>query len=166
MSEYIVDTNVWVAASGNASCSAECMLNCLDFLEALKQTSASIVMDLDSQPPGNSVLQELIKNLNEGDYSYDLFWRHFYAHGLICHVKLNYDEEGASLPEGLTINQKDFNGSVLPFEPNDRKWIALYLKHPVNPIYNATDSDWEKAREDLTRHGIKIHQLCSRNHIS
>jgi len=117
-------------------------------------------------PPGNSVLKELKRNLREGDYAHDLFWKHFFSRGLITPVSLQYDSEGAILPGGITINQVEPNGKVTPFEPNDRKWIALYLTHgSTPPIQVAADSDWEKARADLTKHGIKVNQLCSGNHI-
>lgn len=166
MSDYIVDTNVWATAAGYAECDEECMLACVEFLEMLRETSASIVIDCEDAPSGNSVLGELKRNLREGDYTHDLFWRHFFNLGLINHVVLQYNHEGAVIPGGIEIRQVEPDGSFTPFDPSDRKWIALYLTHgSASPIHNATDSDWEKARADLTANNIRVHQLCTGNHI-
>ncbi len=166
VSDYIIDTNVWMAASGNATCNDSCMRACLEFLEMLRQTGASVVIDTEDNPPGNSVLGELRRNLREGDYAHDLFWGHFFNQWLITPVALCYDSAGAVIPGGIVINQKEPDGTTIPFEPNDRKWIALYLAHgSTSPIYNATDSDWEKARADLLKHRIEVHQLCTGDHI-
>lgn len=166
MNDYIVDTNVWAAAAGYAECDEACMLACLEFLEMLRETSASIVIDCEETPPGNSVLGELKRNLREGDYAHDLLWRHFFNRGLIKPIALQYDDEGAVIPGGITIRQVEPDGSLSPFDPSDRKWIALYVTHGATPpIHNATDSDWEKARVDLTANNVKVHQLCTCNHI-
>ncbi len=165
MSEFIIDTNVWAVASGKYPQSTpECHEACLEILKSLREVGASLVMDeasFMSNPPGNSVLEELKNNLVEGDYGHDLFWRELYTRWGIDLIELDYDSSGAILPNGIVITQQD-NGASCPFEPNDRKWIALHLKHPNNPmIHNAVDSDWEKARCDLTCNNIKIRQLCT-----
>lgn len=170
MSDYIIDTNVWLAASEEGDFTGEAMDICRQFLESIKQTaSAKIVMDLASfeegDTPGNSVLDELKRNIVEGSYAHDLFYKHFLRDFRIELVELSYDHEGAVLPNGVQIMQKFEDGKVAPFEPNDRKWIALYMMHPLNPIYVARDSDWENAREDLIQHGVQVHQLITGRHI-
>ena len=170
MSKFIIDTNVWVVASGKAPQSTpECVEACLEILRSLQQAGASLVVDeasFMSNPPGNSVLEEFKNNLDEGDYGYDLFWRKLFPRwGVdweVDLVELLYDVSGAILPNGITITQQHPDGGSGPFEPNDRKWIALQLIHPNHPVINnATDSDWEKARQDLTTNNIKIKQLCT-----
>ena len=77
-------------------------------------------------------------------------------------IELEYDSVGAILPGGIEIYQEEENGSRNLFEPNDRKWVSLHLKHSDHPaIHNATDSDWYKARYDLEQHGIVVRELCT-----
>ena len=33
-------------------------------------------------------------------------------------------------------------------------------REPYAPIYNATDTDWSKERDQLESHGLTIHELC------
>lgn len=91
-----------------------------------------------------------------------MFWRELFNQGKYELIQLQYNEEGAILPGAMKIYQIEDDGSRHPFEPSDRKWIALQVLNPDHPsIYNATDSDWEKARNDLVRYNIKVCQLCS-----
>src|SRR5690606_1202464 len=99
MSDYIVDTNVWVAASEEGDFTGEEMDTCREFLEMIKQTAAAkIVMDQasfeDGDTPGNSVLDELKRNLTEGSYAFDLFYKHILRDFRIELIELSYDEEG------------------------------------------------------------------------
>lgn len=166
--KFIVDTNVWVRGSQvtQGGLSDPCTKACFEFLQMIEETGATVVFDMASiegaEVPGNTVLQELNRNLSPQDYAYDLFWKNiFYGEGRIEFVSLQYDEEGALYPEGMTIHQVEDDGTERPFEPNDRKWIALHAFHEEHPpIYNALDGDWHKARRDLEKHGIVVKQLC------
>jgi len=165
MSGRIIDTNVWIAASDKSTCSPECMERCIDFLKEFVASSEKLVwdeasFDTHNNPPGNSAYKELKDNLYQGDYAFDLFNSHFMNHYLFDLIELSYNEEGAVLDGGIEINQVELDGIVHPFEPADRKWIALHLKHSEHPvIYNATDGDWHKARQDLQKHGIVVKEL-------
>ncbi|ETT49758.1 hypothetical protein C162_12768 [Paenibacillus sp. FSL R7-269] len=169
MNNYIIDTNVWMVASEEGDFSAETMDICRQFLQSIKQNSAAkVVMDqasFDTNVPGNSVYYELKRNLVEGSYAHDLFNKYILNEFRFELIELNYDSEGAVIPGGIQIFQRFAGGGVVPFEPNDRKWIALYLNCPSNPIFNACDSDWENAREDLIANKIRVHQLLTGNHI-
>ena len=165
MSGRIIDTNVWIAASGNSNCSVESMESCMDFLNEFVASKENLVwdevsFDTHNNPPGNSAYKEFKNNLQQGDFAFDLFNRHFMNYHLFDLIELSYDETGAVLDGGIEINQVESNGRIYPFEPADRKWIALHLKHPEHPtIYNTTDSDWYKARRDLQKYGIDVKQV-------
>ena len=163
MAEYIIDTNVWVVASGgHEGAFGDCVMACIELLSGLREQGAALVMDESSflgECPGNSVLRELKDNLREGGYGHDLFWNHVFHNGCFTPVRIDHDDEGAALP--MVILQREQDGSTNSFEPSDRKWIALQLAHPLHPeIHNAVDGDWEKARQDLATYGIRVKQLC------
>ena len=156
MSERIVDTNVWVVASGDSSASEDCLANCFEWLLGFRESGDDLVVDTASfgsdQVPGNSVLTELRGNLKGGSFIRDLFNRVFMADFRFELIELEYDDSGAVLP----------NDVLLPgFEPADRKWVALHLAHDDHPpIHNAYDGDWIKHEEDLERAGVGITHLC------
>lgn len=162
--KYILDTNVWIAAAGRAECLTDCC-NCQDFIREIVDEGGVLVVDAASfstNPPGNSVWQEIKQNFNSQDYYFALFWEHFYNNMKMDIIELEYDSVGAILPGGIEIYQEEENGSRNLFEPNDRKWVSLHLKHSDHPaIHNATDSDWYKARYDLEQHGIVVRELCT-----
>ncbi len=172
MSSRIVDTNVWVAASGGAPhMGEECTETCFEWFETFKSSWDLLVIDADSwgsaehHVPGTSVIGELKANLGPGSYGLDLLNHHFMPLNLFDPIQLEYGGKGAYILEdmdekGDIVDRVD--ESILPgFEPNDRKWIALHLKHPLRPpIHNAADGDWIKAEEHLRRMDVKVVQLC------
>ncbi len=165
MSDRIIDTNIWIAASGKSSCSVECMEHCIDFLNEFIATKDDLVwdkasFDTENNPPGDSAYKELKDNLCPGDFAFDLFNNHIMNDFRFNLIELAYNEAGAIVDGGIEINQVEPEGAVYPFEPDDCKWIALHLRHPEHPaIYNATDSDWYKARQDLQKYGIVVREL-------
>ena len=66
-------------------------------------------------------------------------------------LEVSFDDDGyALLPEQISFH-----------DAADRKWIALAIAIiPFAPIYNASDTDWAKEREQLLRFGLTIHELC------
>lgn len=156
MSGRIVDTNVWVVASGDSSANEDCQENCLDWLLDFRESNDPLVIDLaslTSDPvPGNSVLSELRGNLKDGSFGKDLLNQIFMANYRFDPVEIEYDGSGARLPAEI-----DLPG----FEPADRKWVALHIAHPDRPpIHNAYDGDWIKHEKDLQKAGIAVTQLC------
>jgi len=152
----IVDTNVWVVASGDSSASEDCLENCLDWLLDFRESNDPLVIDfasLTSDPvPGNSVLSELRGNLEGGSFGRDLFDKVFMAGHRFDPVEIEYNESGARLPADIELPG---------FEPADRKWVALHIAHQDRPpIHNAYDGDWIKHAADLQRAGIAVRQLC------
>ncbi len=152
----IVDTNVWVVASGLSWPGEVCVQTCLDWLEAFKESRNSLVADtasFENEPvPGEAVLCEMRGNLKEGTYGHDFLNRHIMANFLFDLIEIEYDENGAKLPVNIHLPG---------FEPADRKWVALHLEHPEHPpVHNASDGDWIKSEEDLSKAGIAVNQLC------
>jgi len=156
LSGRIVDTNVWVVASGDSSASEECLETCFDWLLAFRDSGDDLVVDRASfgnEPvPGVSVLKELRGNLKGGSFIRDLFNRVFMAEYRFDLIDIEYDQSGALLPQHIELHG---------FEPADRKWVALHLAHDHHPsIHNAYDGDWIKHEEDLERAGVAVTQLC------
>jgi hypothetical protein len=156
MTSRIVDTNVWLAASGSDAAGAECQQTCFEWMKAFRKSGANLVVDrasfLPEAVPGTSVLQELRQNLAPGAFARTLLNDHFMRGYLFDLVELEYDGEGAMLPESIELPG---------FEPADRKWVALHLGHDRQPpIHNACDGDWIKHEADLESAGIRVVQLC------
>ena len=62
-----------------------------------------------------------------------------------------FDEDGyAILPDPISFHDNA-----------DRKFIALALTcTPFAPIFNASDTDWAKERDQLEQQGLSINELC------
>ncbi|MCP4109122.1 MAG: hypothetical protein GY749_26930 [Desulfobacteraceae bacterium] len=156
MSSRIIDTNVWVVASGLSWPSEVCVQTCLDWLEEFKESGQSLVVDTASFENesvfGGTVISEMRGNLKEGTYGYDFLNQHLMAHFLFDLTEIRYDKNGARLPTDIHLPG---------FEPADRKWVALHLEHLQHPpVHNASDGDWIKFEENLCEAGIAVNQLC------
>ena len=156
MSGRIVDTNVWVVASGDSSASEDCLERCFNWLLDFRESNDPLVIDFASitndPVPGNSVLSELRGNLEGGSFGRDLLDKVFMAGFRFYPVEIEYDESGARLPADIELPG---------FEPADRKWVALHMAHPDRPpIHNAYDGDWIKHEQDLQKADIAVTQLC------
>ena len=103
MSGRIVDTNVWVVASGDSSASEDCLESCLNWLLDFRESDDPLVIDsasLKSDPvPDDTVLNELRGNLKGGSFGRDLFDKVFMANFRFDPVEIEYDVSGARLPE-------------------------------------------------------------------
>ena len=54
MAEYIIDTNVWVVASGgHEGAFGDCVMACIELLSGLREQGAALVMDDLNQVIGN-----------------------------------------------------------------------------------------------------------------
>jgi hypothetical protein len=98
------------------------------------------------------ILTEYRKNIREGGLAQQ------YLNQLLTQpinrlifVKLDFDADGyAIVPSDLMIDDEE-----------DRKFIAAALAHtPTPPIIDATDTDWEKEKARLQKHGINVQELC------
>ena len=154
MSEVVIDTNVWVLADritsdneGVPLYEAECIEACYRWLNRFAEGSDQLVVDYAYR-----ALAKYRDNIREGGFAEQV---------------LNQLE--SAVLQRLVFVQIVFDSddyAILPFpitfkDPEDRKFIALAIaRDPIAPIYNATDTDWEKEREQLVSHGLTIHELC------
>jgi len=153
----IVDTNVWLVASGHSNAGPGCREKCLSWFKNFELSREKLLIDRASffahtEQEGRTVLGELKHKLREGSYALDLYNNHFLKHFLIEAIGLEYKDGGAVLPDHVKLPG---------FEPADRKWVALHLKHPDRPpIHNAFDTDWLKSEKDLLAAGVEVVHLC------
>ena len=152
MNNIVVDTNVWFAAGKLASEvetleEADCIESCIDWTSAFLSGDKRVLVDTAGKVfdeywayvslgrfPGSSLF-ELYNNL----------WERFETR------EIDFDEDGfAILPEKISFH-----------DLADRKFVALALScTPFAPIFNASDTDWEKEREPLAQNGLTVHELC------
>jgi hypothetical protein len=151
---YLIDTNVPLAANGKSDAGPACVLAAIQRLMQLREAE-KLVLDA-----GYLILKEYQNKLSPtgqpgvGDAFLLWAWRN--------HTNPQHCEMA-------TLAQADDNSfSAFPtdpaladFDPSDRKFVAVALTHEANPpIVNATDTDWHKDHEALTRNGIRIEFLC------
>jgi hypothetical protein len=159
MTGRIVDTNVWIVASGGGEdcwMSEDCVESCLQWMSEFRDSKEPLIVDASSfgegNVPGTTVIKELRNNLTQGSFGHDLLNRHFMQDFLFELIEIEYDSEGANLPHHLQLPG---------FEPADRKWVALHINHPARPpIHNAADGDWIKQKSHLKTAGIVVVNLC------
>ncbi len=167
MTARIIDTNIWIAASGKADHAGEtCTDRCSKWLSEFARSTDSLVIDEASlenhEVPGLSVLAELRRNIREGWVGHDVLNR-LYRDFRFEPMPIRYDRDGAII-ERLDdqgdleqIDEKKLPG----FESADRKWVALHFAHPERPpIHNALDGDWLKQWATLRRLGVALRLVC------
>ncbi|MCW1966506.1 MAG: hypothetical protein KIH69_000115 [Anaerolineae bacterium] len=150
MAALVIDTNVFVAASGDSSASLQCELAAFQFIAALKDTQDHVIVDHDFK-----ILGEYLNNLKQAaipqSIGFELYKR-LHDEGRFDYQIIAFDDAGyAILPH--TCQTQDLN---------DRKFVAVALAHPDRPnIYNATDSDWKNDQAKLAECGVCVVQLCA-----
>lgn len=150
MTDYVVDTNVWVMVdriheADLTPAELNCIERCRDWLYDFVNGSDRLVVDYD-----NLILGKYRRNLTLSGQA-RRFLRRLELQPLdrLVYVAIALDENGhAIIPFAFT-------------DPNDRKFIAVALAHnPTPTIINATDSDWHKDRQALEAAGLTIEELC------
>lgn len=154
MSEVVIDTNVWVLADritsdteGVPDDEVECIEACYYWLSRFAESSDQLVVDYSYR-----VLSKYRENIRKGGFAEQTLNRLESAVlERLVFVDIPFDsDEIAVLPFPVTFE-----------DPDDRKFIALALaRDPIAPIYNASDTDWEKEREQLAANGLTIRELC------
>ncbi len=152
MSKIVVDTNVWITAGKLASEvdtieEIDCIDACIDWTGAFLSGDERVLVDT-----GGKVFDEYWTYVSLGRFPgsslfqlYNHLWERFES------KEIDFDGDGyAVLPETISFH-----------DLADRKFIALALScTPFAPIYNASDTDWEKERVQLEGQGLTIHELC------
>ena len=154
MPNIVVDTNVWVMADRVLSLGedtpfdeAACIEACYNWLNGFSESADKLLVDLDYR-----VMAEYRSNVTKGGLAeQELNRLESQPLARLMSVSIVFDGHGhAELPDDLTIADE-----------SDRKFVALAISQdPYAPIYNATDTDWGKAKSSLTAYGLAIHELC------
>ena len=152
MLRVVVDTNVWATAGKSIADvytieEADCIEHCTDWIMELLDGPRKVIVDTDGKVIDEYTFYILHGRFPESELHrlYSELW------GRLEQVEIEFDEAGyAVLPEALKFH-----------DPADRKFVALALAvDPYAPIYNATDTDWTKEREQLEAAGIFVEELC------
>jgi len=155
----ILDTNVLIAANGNApQVMPEGVLKCQEFVGSLRENA---VISIDSL---NEIFDEYFNNnLNRsgkpgiGDAFAKYLWDNQQNPDICEIVNLEHDKEFV-----FTVF-KD-KKKLLQFDKSDLKFIAVHLKSKFkSPIYNACDSDWQENNELLEEYSITVIELLNRD---
>ena len=154
MSEVAVDTNVWVkvdeiVAETETDEEKQCITSCQSWLEHFITSEDRLVVDSYET---HLILTEYRNNVRPGGVAENLLneltGRLF--HRLVLKA-IHLDLDGfAILPSPFHLTHG-----------KDRVFVAVAIQcHPFAVIFNATDSDWAKDREQLAEQGLTIHELC------
>lgn len=158
MNEYVVDTNVAIAANGRGTHADEaCQLRCI---EALEEICAEHVVVLDD---GDRIFGEYGARLEfagvpgVGDKFFKHVFDHLYGGTRVLRVSITLSDDERRGFEELPRNDLD---------PSDRKFLAAAAARPMErgvrraAILNATDSDWSERKELTGSLGVEVRQLC------
>lgn len=152
MSDYVVDTNVWVQIDVNLANvktreEALCVIAAQAWIKQFMKSGDKLVTDLVRR----QIIGEYRNNILKGGLAEQ------YLNALetqprdkrLVEVEIAHDSAGFGL---------------LPFhlrDPKDRKFAAVALAHkPTPPIIDATDTDWEKDKAVLAENGLTVTELC------
>ncbi len=153
MTNYVVDTNVWVTmdkpiAEVQTLEEIDCIAACSKWIGDFVTSTDRLVLD-----DQHKILREYRNNIKQQGRAYQLLSRletqpreeH------LIELPIEFDEDGyAILPDSITFH-----------DPSDRKFIAVALQFtPPAPIVNATDTDWAVEKASLSSTGITVQELC------
>ena len=151
MTDFVVDTNVAIAANGrNTHADEDCRLACIETLEAICRDE-TIVLD-----HANLIFDEYRENLSfagapgVGDAFFKHVFSHMYGGTRVRQVPLTVSSDERRGFEELPSND---------FDPSDRKFLAVAVVANAS-ILNATDSDWSEQETLMCDLGVTVRQLC------
>lgn len=154
MSEVVVDTNVWVkvdevVADTETNEEKQCIISCQQWLEHFISSEDRLVVDTYDT---HAILNEYRNNVRPGGVAESLLneltGRLF--HRLILKTIQIDTDRFAILPPPFHLTHG-----------KDRMFVAVAVQcDPYAPIYNATDTDWAKERDQLLDLGLTINELC------
>lgn len=150
MTDYVIDTNVWVMVDNieevNSLEEIKCVEICERWLRDFMNSDNRLVVDhlyaIFGEYRGQITLSRRLANkwLNALERA---------PRDRIVDIAIEFDDDG---------------NAVLPFDlhdKSDRKFAAVALAHkPTPPIVDATDTDWEKDKEKLEKAGLIIQEMC------
>lgn len=158
MRPLVVDTNIAIAANGQAACpqaSPACVRACISAVNEFMADRKKLVLDerwriigeyrhklsASGQPGiGDRFLKWVLTNHQNTDR----------CERVPIH-EAGSPEEFSEIPVELSAI----------FDPSDRKFLAVALAHPDRPpILQAVDSKWWGWRQALAKHGVRVEFLC------
>lgn len=152
MTDVVVDTNVWAMvdktiADVDSIEELDCIEACQEWLKFFTTSDDRLIIDWMYK-----ILSEYRQQIKQGGLAEQLLNQlESKPRDRLVESEIEFDEHGyAVLPDDITFE-----------DGNDRKFIAVAIQSdPFAPIYNATDTDWEKEKPALIAYGLEIHELC------
>jgi hypothetical protein len=152
MTDYVVDTNVWIwvetdFSEVNTKAELECIENCAKWFDDFSENEHRLVVDVDHR-----ILTEYYTYARQGSRTRRLL-NHFKTEprSRLVEVSVSWDKHKyAKVPPPLEV-----------IDPSDRKFVAVALAHDPRPtIVAATDRGWAKWRQELETAQIVVERLC------
>lgn len=151
MTDFVVDTNVAIAANGRDTHADEnCRLTCIETLETIC-SEATVILD-----DANLIFNEYRENLSfagapgVGDAFFKHVFSHMYGGTRVRQVAITVSNDVHRGFEELPNNE---------FDPSDRKFLAVAVVAQAT-ILNATDSDWSEQESLMCDLRVSVRQLC------
>ena len=151
MTDFIVDTNVAIAANGrNTHADPECQLACVEHLEAICREACAVLDD------ANLIFDEYRASLSFAGAPGmgDAFFKHVFVH-MYGGVRVRQVAITPCSDERRGFDELPEN----EFDPSDRKFLAVAVVADAE-ILNATDSDWSEQEALMRELGVRVRQLC------
>ncbi len=156
MSSFVVDTNVLVVANeNNDQADDDCILSCVNKLEAIKNSSVVVVDDqmlifdeyrkhasMSGQPGVGDAFMKWVWEIQATDR----------CERVPLTSQIGADDMFDQIPPAIDVSN---------FDRSDRKFLAVACASTLNPtILNAVDSDWTTHAQTFRQNGINIEFLC------
>lgn len=170
MPHKIIDTNVFMAASGladhlppDSACERQSLRLLIAFFrhqqfkvvfdnlgEAIREYKKNLKVDPNPSAP---LAHQILAHLNSYRFNPE---SEFYVQVQITKVEGGEEGEFAEYPA---------DERLATFDPSDRKWVAMAIAHQQQygspaPIVNAVDSDWLPVQPILAEYGVQVEQIC------
>jgi hypothetical protein len=145
MAVLIVDTNLWITASGRSAMSGECARTVLGFVADLQNNDDRLAVDRKWK-----ILGEYYKNLNPQDLAHEILDL-LLSQSRVDYCQIEFDADGmAVVPPACAIH-----------DLSDRKFVAVALAHEARPaIHNVSDEDWLEDEAILATCGVQVIHNC------
>ncbi|MHB1046357.1 MAG: hypothetical protein ACYC4P_10115 [Thermoanaerobaculia bacterium] len=160
MTDWVVDTNVAIAANGSVGCpqaSGACVRACIRALSEILNDKRRLVLD-DRWRLIGEYRHKLSASGQPGIGDRFLKWV------LTNHSNPARCERVAVHEAGADEEFEELHAEVSAIaDRSDRKFLAVAAAHPGRPpILQGVDSKWWGWRETLDKHGLKVEFLCEK----
>lgn len=151
----MIDTNVVLVANGaHADVSPDCVIECIDRLQALME-SGRVVID-DAYRIVGEYLNNTTPKGNKKPGDVFVLW-------LLRNSANARRVEQVALTEQAPDVFAEFPDAALQasVDPSDRKFLAVAAAHPARPVvWQAADSKWLDWWQPLKAAGVSVEFLC------